>query len=539
MNIYKLLLLAIPSLTYAFSGHHLHQFMWANIDTFGNNPERALKRYQHVAHHSIWSYHGYIPFLFDHNKYSTIVSLSSKIDTHFADNPQLQLLLALSFKKINNHAEGNKRITALSGKYPMNANIMLRSAQTYIELNEHHKALLVLDTYLNKSPHKTNSFLFYFLKGQIYAQLKENSKALENIERCLELQPSYSQAWLVRAILEEQRGNLQNAIAGYSTFLSLINNADSPIHQHLVKLVMQQTLMQKNSITNLNDNYESHLDMAILCFTKNHYHQALIACNKYLHIHPDSIKAKLLKVQILTAQNNVSHAITLLCKEIECAPDNDLWYKTLYYLKKNSKGRGDFELIFKNMAKKYATSIAAQLYTADIILRSTHPVDALPYLLKAESLAVLPEQKTAILYQQALLYYDSHDVKSAQLVLDRLVALRSDYAPAHNLLAYISAKKGLYDNAHRLIDRALALDPENYHYRDTKGYVFYKEKKYPEAERIFVEIASKCHNDNTILSHLKKTYSKQNKPADDSAVFKKIAAINRHHSQTETVQKKI
>lgn len=539
MKIYKIVSFFIATSAYGFSAHNLHQFMWANIDSFAQKKHRALQRYQQGAAESVWSYHGYIPFLFDHNKYSTIVSLAPKIDAHFADNPQLQLLLALSFKKLNDHSEGNKRIAALSLTFPTNANIMLRAAQSHIELREHDKALTILDTYLNKSPYKTNSFLFYFLKGQIYAQLKENSKALVNIQKCLEVQPGYSQAWLIRAILEEQRGHIENAIAGYSTFLTLINNPESPIHQHLLKLVMQKNLISKSSAASMADNYESPLDSAIICFTKNQHHQALMACNKYLQMHPGSIKAKLLKVQILTAQKNIQDAIALLRKEIESAPTNDIWYKTLYHLKKKAEGQGDFELVFKNIAKQYPTNLTAQLYAADIVLRSTQPINALPYLLKAELLATLPDQKIAILYQQALLYYDTHGIHDAQIALKKLIQLSADHAPAHNLLAYITAKQGLYDAAHRLIDKALLADPDNYHYRDTKGYIFYKEKNYAQAEKIFTEIAPRCPHDITVLTHLKKTYNKQNKAEHEHQLIKKITALNSQHTDRQIGQKKI
>jgi tetratricopeptide (TPR) repeat protein len=534
---YISIIVIAPSIAYALSSHHLHQFMWANIDTFGNNPQRALQRYNHIAHESIWTYHGYIPFLFDHNKYSTIVSLAPKIDTHFANNADIQLLLALSFKKINNHSEGNKRILSLGSQHPTNAKIALRTAQTYVELKEHHNALTVLNTYLNKSPHKTNSFLFYFLKGQIYAQLKEYTQALENIELCLNLQPSYSQAWLVRAILEEQKGNIENAITGYSNFLGLINDNTNPLHQHLTKLMLQQSVAQ-NSVKNLSQSYESHLDAAILCFTRNQHQQAMAECNNYLREHPESIKAKLLKIQIYTAQNNYSQAIELLCKEINHTPDNDLWYKTLYHLKKKFNGRYDLEIIFKDLAKKYPDNLLAQLYTADIVLRSTHPREALPYLKHAEPLATNSQQKVALLYQQALIFYDTHDINNAESALKKIIALEKTNAPAHNLLAYIAAKQKTYTQAHTLINTALAHDPHNYHYLDTKGYIFYKEKKYQEAEKIFVEIASKCHNDTHVLAHLKKTYNKQNKKEHEQTFFKKIAALDNHQTKEITAQKK-
>lgn len=512
MIAWLLLLLIIPQKTHCLSAHHLHQFMWANIDTFSNNQKRALQRYQHIAGQSVWSYYGYIPFLFDHHKYDTIVSLAQKIDTHFSKNPQLQLLLALAYKKTNNHNEGDKRIATLAVQHPTQANIILRATQLYVDHKEPHKALALLEKYLNKSPHKTNNFLFYFLKGQIHAQLKEHTQALDNIEKCLHLHPSYSQAWLMRAVLEEQKGNIQNAITGYSQFLGLTNNSNGqhPLQHHLTKLMIQQSTVNENN-KNLSINYESHLDKAILFFTQKRFPQALIECNNYIKHNPQSIKAKLLKVQIYTAQNSIDHAITVLRKEIEHNPDNDLWYKTIYHLKEKGHGKNNIEEILRQYAEKYPKSLSAQLYTADILLRSTRHHEALPYLLKAEPLAHDTDQKISILYQQALIFYDTKKIDSLHSTLKKITDIDPRHGPAHNLLAYSAAKQKQFDLAHSSITICLSVDPNNHHYLDTKGYILYKEKKYIEAEKIFASLAASEENDPHILTHLKKTYNKQNK----------------------------
>ena len=230
----------------------------------------------------------------------------------------------------------------------------------------------MIDTYLNKSPHKGNSYLFYFLKGHIYTQLKDTVHALENIEKCIQLQPSYSQAWLMRAVLEEQRGNINHAIEGYSQCIGLTDETQkNTLSKRLTKLMVQQQQPMTRTLSSSLNSYESSLESSIRFFTRHLYPQALAECNTYLQHHPDSIKAKLLKVQIYTAQTNILDAITLLCKEIDHNPDNDIWYKTLYYLRQKTDKKGTIETVFKSLAEK-TPKVFLRNFTLPILYCALH-----------------------------------------------------------------------------------------------------------------------------------------------------------------------
>ena len=78
------------------------------------------------------------------------------------------------------------------------------------------------------------------------------------------------------------------------------------------------------------------------------------------------------------------------------------------------------------------------------------------------------------------------------------------------MLAYIYATKGDdLTKATQHINLALAKDPNNPHFLDTKALILYKQKEYDEALNILQKAAQVCPTDFTILNHLGKCQFKK------------------------------
>ena len=64
---------------------------------------------------------------------------------------------------------------------------------------------------------------------------------------------------------------------------------------------------------------------------------------------------------------------------------------------------------------------------------------------------------------------------SAEAVFRELLALRPDFAPALNYLGYMNADRGVHlEEALALIEKAVALEPDNGSYLDSLGWVLYR-----------------------------------------------------------------
>lgn len=87
-------------------------------------------------------------------------------------------------------------------------------------------------------------------------------------------------------------------------------------------------------------------------------------------------------------------------------------------------------------------------------------------------------------------------------VMKRLVKLDSSDATILNYLGYMLVEENReLDYAGGLIERALAFEPENGAFLDSKGWLFYRRQDYPKARK-FIEMAlTRIPQDTTILEH--------------------------------------
>jgi tetratricopeptide (TPR) repeat protein len=89
----------------------------------------------------------------------------------------------------------------------------------------------------------------------------------------------------------------------------------------------------------------------------------------------------------------------------------------------------------------------------------------------------------------------------------RAIQLEPDHAESHNYLAYMLAERGeKLDMAYDHIGVALAIDPENAAYLDTRGWIYFKQGKYEPALADIQAALVLLPDDPTITDHLGDIY---------------------------------
>jgi len=89
----------------------------------------------------------------------------------------------------------------------------------------------------------------------------------------------------------------------------------------------------------------------------------------------------------------------------------------------------------------------------------------------------------------------------------KAISLQPDHADAHNYLAYMHAEQGIkLDLALDHVGVALAIDPDNAAYIDTRGWIYYHQGKFAEALEDTLAAAEKLNDDPTILDHIGDIY---------------------------------
>lgn len=136
---------------------------------------------------------------------------------------------------------------------------------------------------------------------------------------------------------------------------------------------------------------------------------------------------------------------------------------------------------------------------AQFLADSGHPADA--YQLLADALQKSPDD-VVLLYESALLAERLGKMDVLERNLRKLIKLKPDNAHAYNALGYSLADRNQrLDEASALIDKALAMAPEDPAILDSKGWLNYRRGDLPAAAAM-LQKALALHPDPEISAHL-------------------------------------
>ncbi len=496
--------------------HNLHRYFWANYYEFANNMQKAHELYEDILKTpgTHYAQKGYLHLLYKSGKYAEMIALKKELTTQnpdlFKTDPETELFFAMALKKGGKKSESDELLITLSRNFPTHPEIIFHATEIMLQRKEPENALKAVETYLNTAATKPNNYVFHFLKGQILAQMGQFEKALTSIQDCLKSYPQFDKGWLLYAVLQEQMGQLQDAIQGYSSYLQHTPEANQHIQKHLMQLVLLQK--SKEEQKNLMVMEQTCLEKALSFMQDKKFTQALDQINLCLVQKPHDMKSRLVKIQILTSLQRTKEAISQLVIWAKAEPRENAWYTTLHLLMRIGVPAQDIIAGFTTLHTQQPTNIQPVLYLADLYARTNNTDAALTFLRKGLSMAKDPTLQTHLAYQIGIIYYERKQYSNVEEIVSQAEKLKQEFPPLLNLAAYYYATKGKnLAKAQDLIKRVLAQDPHNPHFLDTQAVVYYKQKKYDDALAILQKIAQQNPNDAMINIHLAKVeYKKGN-----------------------------
>jgi predicted Zn-dependent protease len=486
--------------------------MWANYQQFAGNMTLAGKHYQDLLatkETPIYSYKGYIHYLAKIGNIKKVISLAPTIDDTFKDDPDLQLILISSLKKDNQKNAAIKQLKHAYNTFPHHTQIVFETASMYIDQKEFSNALQAIDKLLNNVSSQSNFFIFYFIKAQLYVQLGQLDKALESVKKSLDMHSSFDQGWLMRATIEEELGQINNAINGYTNFLKFTQQPNQQVSHHLMQLSLKQKMIQ--SYTPTTENNKSSLEKAMILYEQKNYTQALDAIETHLTHHPHNTKARIIKIQILSDMRQFNCAITQLQAWIYENPTQELWFETLHLLAQKGAEVHNIIKLFESLHTKYPKNMWVILYLSDLYLRFNAQNKAITLLEKTTHTIQDKNLLAKIFFQLGLLHFDKKEYNKMQIALEQGLHLKTNFLPLMNLLAYHYATKGKnLLKAQQLMAQILTYDNTNPHLLDTHALILYKKQQYQDALQLLQNLHAKVPDDATIMLHLAQTHHKLN-----------------------------
>jgi len=137
---------------------------------------------------------------------------------------------------------------------------------------------------------------------------------------------------------------------------------------------------------------------------------------------------------------------------------------------------------------------------ADFYQRAKRYSDAEATLRDARKLS---PRDVRILFQLGAALERQKRLDDAEAVFREALAVQPDSAPILNYLGYMNADRGVkVDEAMKLIQRAVDLDPENGAYLDSLGWAHYRLEQFVPAEQYLRRAVSKERNSAVVFDHL-------------------------------------
>lgn len=239
---YLLGMLNVPA--QATDTSHLHDYFWFNYQLSAGKVNEANAWFnKNLQTAPVHVYKGYTQLLHAAGKHQAITALIPKLDAHFATDPDIQLIFYQALAHTGNTQRAHELLINLSRQFKSNQEVAYMTAQTHLANHEPNNALSVIDDYLNSTPPKSNNFVFYFMKAQVFTLLDKKKEALESASKSVRMQPLFDAGWLLKSVLEEQIDQPESAIKGYITYLELAGGNDM-VEKHLLSLFFKQKVAQ-------------------------------------------------------------------------------------------------------------------------------------------------------------------------------------------------------------------------------------------------------------------------------------------------------
>jgi len=459
-------------------------------------------------HPSPHAYNGFFNFLFDTEQFAALVKIyeakAAAFDKVFGDNVDIQLMLAQSFLSLNQEAKAEKIFTRLGQQNPDNEQVAYFSTVALMKNNQMDKALQIIEASLQKASLKQKHFLFQFLKSKILVHQGKYPQALAAIEKSLEMFPRFNQGILLKAVLLEQLGRVNDAIAGYKNFLDLVGR-DLGVEKQLIYLLSKKHDPEAQKlIKQLQANSpEYHYDQAMEAFEAKDFKKALALFDKALQIAPVFAPARFGKIETLLQMKRVPELLAFMQTLIERNIEDVEMLHTLLILRKTIVPTDKIIQTLQAIERtKPVVTVLASI--ADLSVEQNNFTQALMYYDRIATKTNDDGLKSKTYFQMGYVYFVTNQPTKLEGVLQKAVQYKPAYPSAYNLLAYHYAQTNTkLTEALTLIEKALAQAPDCHYYRDTQGCVLYKLGKKDLALSAFKKALEVAPDDAVIKQHLK------------------------------------
>lgn len=223
--------------------------------------------------------------------------------------------------------------------------------------------------------------------------------------------------------------------------------------------------------------------------------------------HPTNPQANFLLATVAYEKQDTAKAIDYFRKTLQLNPDfEQAYYSLTTVLLETDQDQAAAELLV-TAREKYPQSFVASYFSAVAASRFEDHAAAVEHYTAAEVIAksTAPNRLDHVFYfQMGAQLERAQRFEEAAATFKQCLGLKSDFAPALNYLGYMWADQGVQlEEARKLIQQAVDLEPENAAYLDSLAWVLFKLDQ-PHLALTYMERALQHQEepDATLFDHL-------------------------------------
>lgn len=329
--------------------------------------------------------------------------------------------------------------------------------------------------------------------AQIYREQKDFAKSREMLNKAKQLEPDNLEVRYNEVGLLEDEGKTADAITALKSILdSTSRKTYNPTERSYRSRMFEQ--------------------LARLYQSSEQYDQAADAFRQIIGIDPDlgaRVEAQIVntyriakdfpkaQAEMDAASKKFPDDRTLREVHAQLLADQGKTDQAVSELRKMLNGKNDREIY---------------LTIADIDQKVKNFADGTKSLDEAEKLSQTKEEKTSVLFLRGAMYEREKDYEKAEKTFKQVIDDDPTNASALNYLGYMLADRGVrLQEAQDFVERAMKIDPNNYAYLDSLGWVYFHQNKLFEAEQQLSKSVQLSSKDATIHDHLGDVYFKEGK----------------------------
>lgn len=155
------------------------------------------------------------------------------------------------------------------------------------------------------------------------------------------------------------------------------------------------------------------------------------------------------------------------------------------------------------------------LSISDVYSKAKNYIEMAKAIEAAEKLSTTDEDRATIAFRRGSMFERQKNYAGAEKEFRAALEIDPNNASALNYLGYMLADQGVrLQEAQELITRAVKLEPNNYAYLDSLGWVYFRQNRLPDAEQQLRRSLEMMGTDATIHDHLGDVYMKEGKLKD-------------------------